>query len=70
MKLSRSPAPIRLPPTDATYSFTGIEPFPHDFDNVDLDAAEFDTRLGTPGLSHRAAERAAQYSSSQSLAPF
>jgi sulfotransferase len=34
----------------AIYDFIGEKPFGHDFDNVDFDAAEFDRRLGTPGL--------------------
>jgi sulfotransferase len=36
----------------AVYDFVGEKPFKHDFDNVEFDAEEFDTRLGTPGL-HR-----------------
>ena len=32
------------------YEFTGLPPFAHDFENVSFDAAEFDARLGTPGL--------------------
>jgi sulfotransferase len=32
------------------YEFTGLPPFEHDFENVVFDAAEFDARLGTPGL--------------------
>lgn len=32
------------------YDFTGLPPFEHDFANIVLDAAEFDARLGTPGL--------------------
>jgi sulfotransferase len=35
---------------DAVYEFIGEKPFAHDFDNVQYDAAEFDARLGTPGL--------------------
>jgi sulfotransferase len=34
----------------AIYEFTGLPPFAHDFDRVQFDAAEFDARLGTPGL--------------------
>jgi sulfotransferase len=34
----------------AIYDFIGEKPFQHDFENVDFDAAEFDRRLGTPGL--------------------
>jgi sulfotransferase len=36
----------------AVYDFIGEEPFSHNFDNVEFDAAEFDARLGTPGLHH------------------
>ena len=36
----------------AVYSFTGVAPFDHDFDDVVFDAAEFDARLGTPGLHY------------------
>ena len=36
----------------AVYAFTGVEPFTHNFENVTFDAAEFDARLGTPGLHH------------------
>lgn len=35
---------------EAVYRFVGLEPFRHDFENVAFDAAEFDARLGTPGL--------------------
>jgi sulfotransferase len=35
---------------DAIYDFIGEAPFAHDFENVEFDAAEFDRRLGTPGL--------------------
>jgi sulfotransferase len=34
----------------AVYDFIGEKPFPHDFENIEFDAAEFDRRLGTPGL--------------------
>ena len=34
----------------AIYDFIGEPPFAHDFENVEFDAAEFDRRLGTPGL--------------------
>lgn len=34
----------------AVYSFTGLPHFEHDFQNIAFDAAEFDARLGTPGL--------------------
>jgi sulfotransferase len=35
---------------EAVYDFIGEQPFAHDFENVEFDAAEFDARLGTPGL--------------------
>ncbi|HTC11247.1 MAG TPA: hypothetical protein VK726_20990 [Acetobacteraceae bacterium] len=35
---------------DAVYEFIGEKPFAHDFDKIQHDAAEFDARLGTPGL--------------------
>ena len=35
---------------EAVYDFIGEKPFRHDFDNIEFDAAEFDRRLGTPGL--------------------
>lgn len=41
---------------DAIYGFVGEPPFTHDFDNVEFDAAEFDRRLGTPGL-HKVGRR-------------
>ena len=34
----------------AVYDFIGEKPFAHDFENIEFDAAEFDRRLGTPGL--------------------
>jgi len=34
----------------AVYDFIGEKPFRHDFESVEFDAAEFDRRLGTPGL--------------------
>lgn len=34
----------------AVYDFIGEEPFVHDFENIEFDAAEFDRRIGTPGL--------------------
>lgn len=43
---------------DAIYKFIGEPPFMHDFDNVEFDAAEFDRRLGTPGL-HKVARQVA-----------
>lgn len=41
---------------DGLYEILGEEPFPHDFENVEYDEAEFDERLGMPGL-HRVAAR-------------
>jgi len=32
------------------YNFIGEPTFARDFENVEFDAAEFDRRLGTPGL--------------------
>jgi sulfotransferase len=32
------------------YDFIGEPPYPHDFNNIEFDASEFDRRLGTPGL--------------------
>ena len=32
------------------YAFLGEPPFAHDFDDVEYDAGEFDSALGTPGL--------------------
>jgi sulfotransferase len=32
------------------YEFTGLPPIEHDFEQIALDATEFDARLGTPGL--------------------
>ena len=40
----------------AVYEFIGEKPFQHDFENVEYDADEFDSRLGTPGL-HRVGRR-------------
>ena len=37
---------------EAVYDFVGEKSFEHDFDNVEFDAADFDSQLGTPGL-HR-----------------
>ena len=34
----------------AVYAFTGLPPFPHDFEAGTFDAGESDARLGTPGL--------------------
>jgi sulfotransferase len=41
---------------EAIYDFIGETLFAHDFENVEFDAAEFDRRLGTPGL-HRVGRR-------------
>jgi sulfotransferase len=35
---------------EAVYDFIGEKMFAHDFDNIEFDVAEFDRRLGTPGL--------------------
>lgn len=35
---------------DAVYKFTGLNAFAHDFENIEFDAEEFDSRAGTPGL--------------------
>lgn len=40
----------------AVYDFIGEAPFAHDFDKVDYAEAEFDVRLGTPGLHSVAAK--------------
>ena len=42
----------------AIYDFIGEPHFDHDFDHVEYDADEFDSRLGTPGL-HRVASKVA-----------
>jgi sulfotransferase len=34
----------------AIYDFIGEPTYEHDFENIEFDAAEFDRRLGTPGL--------------------
>jgi sulfotransferase len=46
--LTRNPAGALA----AVYDFIGEPRFEHDFENIEFDAAEFDARLGTPGL-HR-----------------
>lgn len=46
--LSRAPAKVMA----LVYDFLDEPHFEHDFDNVEYDAEEFDTRLGAPGL-HR-----------------
>jgi sulfotransferase len=43
----------------AVYDFVGLPHFAHDFENVAFDAAEFDARLGAPGL-HRVRPRVAE----------
>lgn len=35
---------------EAIYQFIGEQPFTHDFDNIQYDEPEFDSRLGLPGL--------------------
>ena len=42
----------------AVYEHLGLPPFAHDFNDVVFDAAEFDRRIGTPGL-HRVGRRVA-----------
>jgi len=51
----------------AIYDFLGEKPFTHDFENIEFDAAEFDRRLGTPGL-HRVGRRV-HYEPRKSLLP-
>ena len=41
---------------EAVYDFLGLEPFSHDFENVEYEADAFDRKLGAPGL-HRVARR-------------
>ena len=41
---------------NAIYQFTGEQPFQHDFDNIQYDEPEFDSRLGLPGL-HKVAPK-------------
>jgi sulfotransferase len=53
---------------DAIYDFIGEEPFAHDFENVEFDAAEFDRRLGTPGL-HTVGRRVAKVERRNLLPP-
>lgn len=43
---------------DAIYGFLGLPAFAHDFENATYDAAEFDRRLGAPGL-HQVTRRVA-----------
>ena len=35
---------------DAVYEFIGAPAYPHDFENIQFDASEFDKKAGTPGL--------------------
>jgi sulfotransferase len=51
----------------AVYDFIGEKPFRHDFQNVEFDAAEFDRRLGTPGL--HLVGRKVQHQARRSLLP-
>ena len=44
--LTRDPAGAMA----AVYEFLGEPPFPHDFDNVEYSADDFDAALGSPGL--------------------
>ncbi|MEO6840886.1 MAG: sulfotransferase [Bradyrhizobium sp.] len=53
---------------DAIYQFIGEKPFAHDFENVEFDAAEFDRRLGTPGL-HTIGRRVAKVERRSLLPP-
>lgn len=53
---------------DAIYEFIGQKPFPHDFENVEFDATEFDRRLGTPGL-HTVGRRVAHVQRHNLLPP-
>jgi len=41
---------------NAIYQFTGEQPFQHDFENIQYDEPEFDSRLGLPGL-HKVAPK-------------
>jgi sulfotransferase len=43
----------------AVYDFIGEPVFAHDFENIEFDAAEFDRRIGTPGL-HSVGRRVAR----------
>lgn len=52
----------------AIYQFIGETPFAHDFENVEFDAAEFDRRLGTPGL-HTVGRRVARVERRSLLPP-
>lgn len=50
------------------YNFLGLESFKHDFDNVELDADEFDLKMGAPGL-HAVRRRVEPSSRALSLPP-
>jgi sulfotransferase len=50
--LTRSPAKV----LEAIYDFIGERHFVHDFDNLRYEEADFDARLGTPGLHSVAAK--------------
>jgi sulfotransferase len=52
----------------AVYDFIGEKPFQHDFNDVEFDADEFDTRLGTPGL-HRVGRKVEAKSRTTILPP-
>jgi sulfotransferase len=41
---------------DQLYELLGLETFPHDFEHLEYEEAEFDARLGIPGL-HRVGPR-------------
>ncbi|MDY0961660.1 sulfotransferase [Massilia sp. CFBP9026] len=61
--LARAPAKV-MP---LVYDFLGEPHFEHDFDNVEYDAEEFDTRLGAPGL-HKVRARV-EYKPRQTIIP-
>lgn len=61
--LARAPAKV-IP---LVYDFLGEPHFAHDFDNVEYDAEEFDTRLGAPGL-HKVRSRV-EYKPRQTIIP-
>ena len=45
---------------EAVYDFLGLEPFTHDFDDVEYEADDFDRKLDAPGLHARGAPGAPQ----------
>ena len=53
---------------EAIYNFTGLPFFRHDFENISFDTAEFDARLGTPGL-HRVRPKAVREERATILPP-